>query len=292
MKLEEYLKVRKNLRTPNDFDRFGYPNYVLSSILTQKIVDYVMKRFKDYSTRLDVIERIWREKRRIPIKLPPVLRVRLLLKALGYSKSAVQNALKYPNELEDDLSRVVWRAITTDFVYSPIAVEFHTAKGFLGEKAVKDWLEGLGVEYETESELRKKLSKTPDFYLKEPLKLWDIEVRWIESKFMFGDLKTHSFYWRRQYYQYFREFGKGTVVYWSGHIEGLPFSISGQSIRNFKMVVEFKGFRKMNNEKFVKTLEDVLNKFKTGEKIEIKGNKKLVVFLKGLGFDILKRQNR
>jgi len=58
------------------------------------------------------------------------------------------------------------------------------------------------------------------------------------------------------------------------------------------MVVEFKGFRKMSNEKFVKTLEDVLNKFKTGEKMEIKGNKKLVVFLKGLGFDILKRQNR
>lgn len=43
---------------------------------------------------------------------------------------------------------------------------------------------------------------------------------------MFGDLKTHSYYWRKQYYHYFKHFGKGFVVYWPWHV-GTPFSLSG-----------------------------------------------------------------
>lgn len=40
LSLDDYLKFRY-IRDPCDFDRFDVPNYVLSSIINQRIVEYV-----------------------------------------------------------------------------------------------------------------------------------------------------------------------------------------------------------------------------------------------------------
>jgi hypothetical protein len=286
VKLEEYLKIRRALKSPKDFDKFGRKNYILSSILNQKTVDRVLRTYHQYNSDLNVIARIWKEKRRIPVKLPPVLRVRLLLKSLGFSKSEIQNALKYPDELEDDLSNVVWNAITSDFIYSPIAVKFQSIKGYIGEKLVATWLEDLDVDFLREEDLRRSGGKTPDFYIKNPIEIQGLNVRWIESKFMFGDLRVHSFYWRKQYYRYFKDFGKGLIIYWSEHLEDLPFSTSGKTICDLNMTVEFR-FCRLSRERFIKTLENVLERFKRGERIVVRGNNRLQFFLKGLGFDVV-----
>ncbi|ADB58865.1 hypothetical protein Arcpr_1821 [Archaeoglobus profundus DSM 5631] len=276
MDLETYRIIRRNLSSPKDFEKFPLPNYVLSSILNQKIVESVIRKFRRYDP--ETVARIWREKGKLNVRLPPVLRLKVLMRGLGFSKGEISNLLKHPKEA-GDLEDLVWDAVTRDFIYSPLAVRFQHLKGRLGEKIIEDYLMGLDVDFKTEKEL--KTRKTPDFLLKDCIEFIGFKVRWIESKFMFGDFRTHSFYWRRQYYHYFKDFGKGVVVYWPWHLD-TPFSLSG----DLDMKVHFK-FGRLKREKFLKVVDDVIDRFAKGEKIEVKGNRRLLTFLKGLGFDIV-----
>ncbi len=256
LNLDEYRVLRREIRSPKDFDRFQIPNYVLPSILTQKFVESVIKRFRMYKP--ERIARIWKEKKTLNIRLPPVLRLKLLLKGLGYSKSEIANILKNPHEA-GDLEDLVWSAVTKDFIYSPIAVKFQTVKGKVGERLIERFLSEIDVDFKTESELNTK--KTPDFLISEKVNILGFEAKWIESKFMFGDFRTHSLYWRRQYYHYFKEFGKGIVVYWCWHLD-IPFALGGE----VDMSVHFK-FGRLKREDFLKTLEKVLDDFERGRRI-------------------------
>ena len=266
--LDDYMKIRYSLRGPRDFDRFEIPNHVLSAILNRKVVNDVIKRYRRYDP--EVVARVWKEKGVLNVRLPPVLRLKLLLKGLGYSKGEIKKMLENPKE-GGDLEDLIWKAITRDFIYSPIAVRFQRVKGLLGERLIEETLKDLGLEFKREDEIEH--TKTPDFLISS-------EIRWIESKFMFGDIETHSLYWRRQYHHYFKEFGKGFVVYWCWHLD-LPFSTSG----DFDMVARFR-FKRLRNESFLRRLERVLEDFSKGREIYVKGDKRMMYFLKGLGFSL------
>ena len=58
--------------------------------------------------------------------------------------------------------------------------------------------------------------KTPDFLLKKSIKICDRDVCWIESKALFGELKEHRNYERKQFSEYSKCYGDGLVIYWFG----------------------------------------------------------------------------
>lgn len=296
IELREFIRLRRMLNLRN-FDRFGYPKPVLSSILSQKIVDRVKARYPIYVKRLDEIAECWKGKGKLPswFVAPPMIKAKLLMKALGFTKSEIKKCTSNPDLIEDEkLRRFVWKANVTDFIYSPIATKFHHIKGRIGEEIIQNWLESLGVEYLTEEDLRKNGGKTPDFLLEKPLKINGFEVRWIESKAMFGDPKVHSQYWRRQYYEYLRQFGKGMVVYWFGHVDGLFLASTGsefgeERLLNMKIHLSDEGMDigEPFSGEFINNMMKLMDLFYEGEKIVIKPNRWAVNILSKLGFRIL-----
>ncbi len=222
---EEYLNIRRALRNINDFRKFPYPRGTLLGILQQKKVEYVKKNYNKFYSRLEKIVEYWRTNKRIPrwLTLPPVMRVRLLLKGLGYSAKTINKILRNPDEIDDEkLRKIILNAVKKDYIYSPIAVKLQFSRGKLGESIIDETLKKLGVEFKREHELRKLFSKTPDFYFEEPVEILGKKVKWIESKAMFGDLKVHQTYSRKQYFKYWEMFGDGLIIYWLGCIKGLP----------------------------------------------------------------------
>jgi len=278
----EYLTLRRVV-SPYNLSAFRYPKPVLVSVLTQKIVENVKVRYHEYVKRLDDIAEFWKREGRIPewLKLTPMLRVKLLMKALGYTKSEIKKFSNDPDTIDDDeLRRLMWRAIFKDFVYSPIAVRFQHVKGRLGEDSLRSWLESEGVDFRTEEELRKEgMSKTPDFLL---------ENGWIESKAMFGDPKTHSMYWKRQYRKYVEMFGRGRVVYWFGHVRGLVLAETPKIPNPFeRMVVYFdeNGKELGHGKKLLKNVMNMLDDFMKGKRIVVSDKRVLEIFDR-LGFEI------
>ncbi len=63
-----------------------------------------------------------------------------------------------------------------------------------------------------------------------------MKIKWIESKALFGDFKTHWIYSKKQYSQYFNLFGRGFVVYWFGCVDGLNGSILDED--NFRTTMK------------------------------------------------------
>jgi hypothetical protein len=299
---EEYLRLRRTLRLDN-LDRFRYPRCVLVSILIQKNVEFVKRRYSLYIKRLDEIAEYWKRKRDFPRWLiaPPTIKARLLMKSLGFTKSEIRKALSDPDVVDDeDLRNYIWRANLTDYIYSPIATRFHQIKGRLGEEIIRSWLEQLEVPFVDEHELRKNGGKTPDFYLEEPIELRGKEVVWIESKAMFGDLDVHSQYWKRQFSEYLREFGRGVVIYWFGHIDGLALASNGYEVpaelrrrlTDMRIFlgegVSFSDVEVFSHE-FMKRLEEVLQRYYKGERVVIEPNRWAVRILSRLGFEIVRR---
>lgn len=224
IELEEFKRLRKGLRYLSDLAQFNYPRGMLFTILSQKKIDQVKQDYGKVCNRLDEILNFWRATGRIPswVRLTPMMRVRLLLKALEYTKREVAFALNDPEKVDDEsLRRLIWSSVLTDYIYSPLAIRHQLARGRLGELIIQNWLDKMGVSYKTERDLRKESIKTPDFYFSEPIIIDDFEVNWIESKALFADPRTHWIYWKKQFSKYLDFFGSGFVVYWFGRIKEL-----------------------------------------------------------------------
>uniref|UniRef100_A0A7C3MA94 TPD domain-containing protein n=2 Tax=Archaeoglobus fulgidus TaxID=2234 RepID=A0A7C3MA94_ARCFL len=231
----EFLKIRKELRSHRDIRKLPYPRGMLHSILQQKKVDSVKKKYHKFAERIPEIVEYWEREKKFPswLTLPPVMKIRLLMKGMGFSAKSINKALRSPEEVLNDekIAEQIRRAVLSDYVYSPIAAKLQRARGELGEKAVRHELTKAGIEFLTEKDLKGRFSKTPDFYFEEPLRFTGMEIRWIESKAMFGDPRSHDLYWRKQYSKYYDMFGKGLVVYWLGCVDGIEVS-DGSEFKN------------------------------------------------------------
>lgn len=225
---EEFQKIRKELKSLNDLNRFPYSRGALFTILSQKRVDMVKKRHPVVVKKLDELASYWNRKKKIPpwLNLTPMMSIRILLKAIGFTKAEVRNSLRNPKKVEDEkLADIIWNALFSDYVYSPLAVKHQFARGRLGEDIIKHWLEEEDIEFKDEHDLRGESSKTPDFYFPEPIRLNKREIVWIESKALFGDPRTHRVYSKKQYHRYQELFGEGYVVYWFGQVKGLDNNV-------------------------------------------------------------------
>ncbi|MBO8183297.1 MAG: TPD domain-containing protein [Archaeoglobus sp.] len=228
IELEEFKRLRKGLRYLSDLSQFNYPRGMLFTILSQKKVDQVKRDYGKVCSRLEDISKFWESRKRIPnwMRLTPMMRVRLLLKALEYTKREIRDALNDPEKIDDEsLRKLIWKSVFTDYIYSPLAVKHQFARGRLGELIIQKWLDERGIDYKTEKDLRRESIKTPDFYFSDPIRINDFEINWIESKALFGDPRTHWIYWKKQFSKYLELFGQGFVVYWFGKISELDKNV-------------------------------------------------------------------
>ncbi|MCS7119294.1 MAG: TPD domain-containing protein [Archaeoglobaceae archaeon] len=150
------------------------------------------------------------------------MKVRLLLKAMDFSTKEINKALINPDILDSKLSDLVYRAVTMDFVYSPIATKIQCVFGQIGERIVEEELKNLKIKFKREKEL--KTQKTPDFLFEEPLEIFERKIRWIESKSLFADHRVYEIYSKKQFLKYREIFGEGLVIFWLGCLEGIEVS--------------------------------------------------------------------
>ena len=221
MKAEEFFELRRSLKSFRDLSNPEYERGTLFSILLQKRIDNVKKRYHSYASRLPEIAHHWERYRKIPewVRLPPVMRIKLLMRALGYSAKEIARAFSDPDSSE--MENMIWSAIYSDFIYSPVAVRYQFARGRIGEVMVRNYLEERDLEFKYEHQLR-PARKTPDFYIEDGVEINGRKLKWIESKALFGDIKLHRVYAKKQYDQYLEMYGDGMVVYWMGFIDELP----------------------------------------------------------------------
>ncbi len=222
--LQDYLWIRKNLNKIADLKKFNIPRGVLHSILIQKKVDSVKRKYHLFAERKEEILRYWKVEKGFPqwLTLTPVMKVRLLLKAMDFSTKEINKALINPLDLEPELSEIVYKSVSSDFVYSPIATKLQSVLGKIGEKIIEEKLKQIGLSFKVEKEL--KMQKTPDFFFEEPIELFGKKIRWIESKVLFADHKIYDLYARKQILKYREMFGEGIVVFWRGILEGIDAS--------------------------------------------------------------------
>lgn len=288
LSIEEYLELRKNLNKVSDFDRFNLPRGILHAILMQKKVENVKRKYHLFSCRTKEILEFWNEKKRFPewLTLTPVLKVRLLLKAMDFSTKQINKVLRNPNELDEELSKLVYDAVSRDFIYSPIASRLQSVLGKIGEKIIEEKLRSLGIKFKTEKELR--MQKTPDFFFDEPLELFGKKIRWIESKALFADLKTFELYMRKQISKYQELFGEGLVVYWRGCLRGLPVSDGSEFDEDLKKkLLEMRLFISKSeevDEDPLKLTEKFIGEYMTKDTFPY--NSEVVRILKNMGFKV------
>ncbi|MEM3896420.1 MAG: TPD domain-containing protein [Archaeoglobaceae archaeon] len=286
--IQDYLLIRKNVNKISDLNKFGLPRGILHSILIQKKVESVKRKYHLFAERKEEILRHWKEEKSFPrwLTLTPVMKVRLLLKAMNFSAKEINRALTNPWDLDPELSGVVYKSVSSDFVYSPIATRIQQVLGQIGEKIVEEKLRSLGINFKVEREL--KMQKTPDFFFEEPIELFGRKIRWIESKALFADHKIYDLYARKQIIRYREMFGEGLVVFWRGVLQGIDASDGEEfDIDLRKKLLEMKIYLLKEEESdgnALKLAEEFVKSY--AERNRFPYNAEVAKILRNMGFDV------
>lgn len=286
---QQYLWIRKNVNKISDLSKFELPRGILHSILIQKKVESVKKKYHFFARRKEEILKHWREEKRFPrwFTLTPVMKVRILLKAMGFSAKEINKALSNPKNLDAELSKIVYESVSLDFVYSPIAIRVQQVLGKIGEKIVEEKLKTLGVDFKVEKEI--KLQKTPDFLFDEQIELFGKKIRWIESKALFADHKIYELYVRKQIAKYKEMFGDGLVVFWRGILQGIDAS-DGEEFESDlrKKLLEMKIYMRREEEvdgDALQIAEEFVKSY--AERDRFPYNAEVARILRNMGFDVV-----
>ncbi|HEX9710873.1 MAG TPA: C15orf41 family protein [Candidatus Thermoplasmatota archaeon] len=220
--LQDKLRVREDIDRLHDST--GFERELLLIIYQQKVSRDATRRYYKVKSRVPKIHREWKAGKpllRIAHEhgFPPVLMAYLVLLEGKVPRKQFWKYVRDPRTIKDPrLRREIQDLIDNDLVYAPEANERQAERGREGEALLYDWLDGLGVPYRTEEDLRQISTKTPDALLDRPLTYDGREIRWIESKANFGDYKEISRNLRKQLIPYTELFGPGLVVYWYGYV--------------------------------------------------------------------------
>lgn len=163
----------------------------------------------------------------VPWILPQVLNGRKSIeRALCIGDQRLQDEIHTCEALDED--------------YAPYMDRIRTIAGLEYEYRLQRELQAAKILFEVEDDLRGLgYSKTPDALLTFPISIsleeYDDEphvIRWIDSKAMFGDYKTHCEDHKDQFASYVNRFGEGLVIYWFGYDQSVAMAHKGVYVVN------------------------------------------------------------
>lgn len=229
MRYEEYKQLYDSLRTAKDVRRLEstYDDKLLDTMFTQKVNREVKKRFYIVKQNSKKMLKDWQKGTTIMelsdrYRFPPILIAMFLFLEDGASKKEFWGYINDPDQLEPGTAEELREAVENDIVYSPDANIRQRERGLWGEDLLHQWLDGQGVTYRTENDLRgEETTKTPDCLLDHPVVYQGHVINWVESKASFGDNTEFKFNSRKQLVPYTELFGPGLVVYWVGCLDDL-----------------------------------------------------------------------
>lgn len=144
--------------------------------------------------------------------------------------------------------------MTFDPLYGPMHDKERHIVGIEYEVVLEHELRLLGIPFETETDLRGRgTARTPDILLSCPMGVlvpkvdgsgqseWKM-ICWIDSKAMFGDVRTHQTSVLPQAEAYVHRYGPGMVLYWFGHapLERLETSQGDVVMVGYELPKSFK----------------------------------------------------
>ncbi|MBR2254667.1 MAG: C15orf41 family protein [Candidatus Methanomethylophilaceae archaeon] len=229
MRYEEYRSLYDSLRSPKDVQNYSdrYDERMLDSLYTQKTSREVKKRFYAVKQKSSRMLREWQQGTSIlelaeRYRFPPLLTAMFIFLEDGATRKEFWDFVNEPDVLNEETAEELKEAIEADIVYSPAATVRQKERGLWGEDLLHKWLDGQGVTYRTENDLRgTEFTKTPDCLLDKPMVYRGNVIYWVESKASFGDNTEFKFNSRKQLIPYTGLFGPGLVVYWVGCLDDL-----------------------------------------------------------------------
>ncbi|MDY0293343.1 MAG: C15orf41 family protein [Candidatus Methanomethylophilaceae archaeon] len=229
MEYEEYRDLYNSLNCTEDIGKLearGYDHQLLETLLTQKTSRDVKKRFYTVKKKTPQMLREWKKGTSLmelskKYLFPPILTAMFVFMEDGASKKEFWSYVREPDQLNDVTAAELREVISNDLVYSTEGNEKQRQRGIWGEGLLQEWLDGQGISYRTENDLRGEFGKTPDCLLDEPMMYNGRKIHWIESKASFGDNTEFRFNCRKQLSPYTELFGPGVVVYWIGCLDDL-----------------------------------------------------------------------
>jgi hypothetical protein len=231
-----YREIMNDLRTYDDIERL-YNKYKNNKkftrefflvLFTQKTIRDVTAKFQRIKSKSSRLHEQWRKGKSMldlskELEFSPVMTAFIILTSREWGRNTFKKLINDPDSSRDSrLTKELWEVRNNDPIYSPEGNEVQRKRGVKGEARLKTWLDRAGVEYEREEDLREKGGKTPDFLLRSPIHFRGEEVKWIESKGSFGDLRELKKNLKKQLRSYKELFGPGMVIYWFGIVDDAP----------------------------------------------------------------------
>lgn len=229
MEYAEYKSIYDRLNNMKDVKKLigeGYDERLIETIYTQKTSRDIKKRYyivkgksrkllnewKKGTSMLELAER-W--------NFSPILMAMIIFAEDGASKKEFWEYINDPDILSEEVADELREVIENDIIYSPEGNRRQRERGLWGEDLLHQWLDGQGITYRTESDLRDEFEKTPDALLDRPAMYRGEKIYWVESKASFGDNTEFRYNSKKQLIPYTELFGPGIVVYWTGCLNDL-----------------------------------------------------------------------
>lgn len=136
-------------------------------------------------------------------------------------RKSITRLMQDPSKIADErLRRELERCIELDHWSGPWHDRRRHVVGLKYEHLLLDELRNLGLEFESEDDLRNRgCYKTPDVLLRVPVAFRGNVVRWIDSKAKFADVTTLNRDYKSSIMSYVGRYGPGMVIYWFGAVE-------------------------------------------------------------------------
>lgn len=229
MEYQEYKSLYNRLNSAKDVERItaeGLDPRLVKTLYTQKTSRDVKKRFYVVKQNTPRILKDWKKGKTMmelaeKWNFPPILMAMFIFQEDGASKKEFWGYVNDPDQLNDDTAAELKEVVENDLIYSPAANEEQKQRGIWGEDLLHQWLDGQGITYRVEDDLKGVYEKTPDALLDEPMMYEGHKIYWVESKASFGDNTEFRFNSRKQLIPYTKIFGPGVVVYWVGCLDDL-----------------------------------------------------------------------